>query len=45
MVADGMDTNEICDALPDLEPADVTEALHYAAQALRERDLPLRVIG
>lgn len=24
---------------PDLEPADVAEALHYAAEALREREL------
>jgi uncharacterized protein (DUF433 family) len=45
MVADGMDTDEIIDALPDLEPADISEALHYAAQALRERELPLRVTG
>ena len=43
MVADGMDVAEITDALPDLEPEDVSEALHYAAQALRERELPLRV--
>ena len=43
MVADGMDVIEITDALPDLEPEDVSEALHYAAQALRERELPLRL--
>ena len=43
MVADGMDLAEIIDALPDLEPEDVSEALHYAAQALRERELPLRL--
>lgn len=43
MVADGMDVTEIIDALPDLEPEDVRVALHYAAQALRERELPLRV--
>jgi len=43
MVADGMDVAEITDALPDLEPEDVSEALHYAAQALRERALPLRL--
>jgi uncharacterized protein (DUF433 family) len=43
MVADGMDVTEIIDALPDLEPEDVREALHYAAEALRERELPLRV--
>jgi len=43
MVADGMAVSEILDALPDLEPEDVSEALHYAAQALRERELPLRL--
>jgi uncharacterized protein (DUF433 family) len=43
MVADGMASDEIVEAYPDLEPEDVTEALHYAAEALRERELPLRV--
>jgi uncharacterized protein (DUF433 family) len=41
MVADGMSTNEVVAALPDLEPADVAEALHYAAAALQERLVPL----
>jgi uncharacterized protein (DUF433 family) len=31
MVAEGMDVTEITDSLPDLEPEDVSEALHYAA--------------
>ncbi len=42
MVADGMTTEEIVAELPDLEPEDAAEALHYAAEALRERQLPLR---
>jgi len=42
MVADGMTTQEIVGELPDLEPDDVAEALHYAAEALRERELPIR---
>ncbi len=42
MVADGMTTDEIVIELPDLEPEDVAEALRYAAEALRERQLPLR---
>ena len=42
MVADGMTTDEIVAELPDLEAEDVAEALHYAAEALRERELPLR---
>jgi uncharacterized protein (DUF433 family) len=41
MVADGMTQTEILKAYPDLEPADIHEALHYAAEAVRERELPL----
>jgi uncharacterized protein (DUF433 family) len=43
MVADGMTTAEILDAYPDLTDADVREALRYAAEAVRERQLPLLV--
>ena len=42
MVADGMSTAEIIAELPDLTPEDVREALLYAAEAVRERELPLR---
>lgn len=42
-VADGMSADEIVEAHPDLEAEDVAEALHDAAEALRERELPLRV--
>jgi len=41
MVADGMADEEILKAYPDLEPADIREALRYAAEAVRERELPL----
>jgi uncharacterized protein (DUF433 family) len=41
MVADGMAADEILAAYPDLEAADVEEALRYAAQAVQERELPL----
>lgn len=41
MVADGMSENEIVQAYPDLEAEDVREALRYAAEAVRERELPL----
>ena len=41
MVADGMSEQEILTAYPDLEPEDVREALRYAAEAVRERELPL----
>ena len=41
MVADGMQETEILEAFPDLEPGDIQEALRYAAEAVRERELPL----
>lgn len=41
MVADGMSQEEILEAYPDLEAEDIREALHYAAEAVRERALPL----
>lgn len=41
MVADRMTTEEILKAYPDLEAEDVHEALVYAAEAVRERELPL----
>ena len=41
MVADGMTPDEILHAYPDLERDDIGEALKYAAEAVRERELPL----
>lgn len=41
MVADGMTVGEILKAYPDLEPEDVREALNYAAEAVREREIPM----
>lgn len=41
MVADGMTKAEILHAYPDLQEDDISEALHYAAEALQERELPL----
>jgi len=41
MVADGMSIDEILRAYPDLEAEDVSEALRYAAEAVREREIPL----
>jgi len=41
MVAEGMSEEEILAAYPDLEPEDIKEALRYAAEAVRERELPL----
>lgn len=45
MVADGMTEAEILNDYPDLEAADIWEALRYAAEAVRERDLPLAAAG
>ena len=41
MVADGMSEEEILKSFPDLEREDIHEALKYAAEAVRERELPL----
>jgi uncharacterized protein (DUF433 family) len=45
MAADGMPRDEILAAFPDLEAADIEEALHYAAEAVRERELPVAAVG
>ena len=42
MVADGMSVAEIIDDFPYLTAEDIAEALRYAAEAVRERELPLR---
>jgi uncharacterized protein (DUF433 family) len=41
MVAEGMAQQEILRDLPDLEPEDIQAALIFAAEAVRERALPL----
>jgi len=41
MVADGMPEEEIIKEYPDLEHEDIRQALKYAAEAVRERELPL----
>ena len=43
MVADQMTEEKIIAAFPDLEQADIREALRYAADAVRERELPLAI--
>ena len=42
MVADGMTADEILTEHPDLTTEDIHESLLYAAEAVRERELPLR---
>jgi uncharacterized protein (DUF433 family) len=41
MLADGMSDAEILVAYPDLEVEDIRESMRYAAEAVRERELPL----
>ncbi len=41
MLADGMSDAEILAAYPDLEVEDIRESMRYAAEAVRERELPL----
>ncbi|VAW32324.1 hypothetical protein MNBD_CHLOROFLEXI01-23 [hydrothermal vent metagenome] len=40
-IADSLADAEILEAYPDLEQEDIREALRYAAEAVRERELPL----
>ena len=42
MVAEGMTEDEILAGHPDLEREDIREALRYAAEAVKERALPLK---
>jgi uncharacterized protein (DUF433 family) len=41
MIADGISRQEILAAHPDLEAEDIEQALRYAAEAVRERELPI----
>jgi len=41
MVAEGMQVAEILKAYPDLEGDDIRESLRFAAEAVRERELPV----
>ncbi|HEX3852838.1 MAG TPA: DUF433 domain-containing protein [Polyangiaceae bacterium] len=45
MIADGLPIDEILEAYPDLEREDIPEALHFAAEAVREREIPLASSG
>jgi len=41
MIGEGMPESDILAAYPDLEPGDIREALRFAAEAVRERALPV----
>lgn len=45
MVAEGMGDPEVLAAYPDLQAEDIREAMRYAAEAVRERELPLAATG
>ena len=40
MIADGMSEDDVLRNYPDLEREDIREALRYAAEAVREREIP-----
>ena len=44
-VASGMTNQEILEAYPDLEQADINEALQYAATLTEDRVIPLKSTG
>lgn len=41
LFASGLTQEKILQYYPDLEPGDISEALRFAAEAVRERELPL----
>jgi uncharacterized protein (DUF433 family) len=41
MIGEGMPKSEILKVYPDLELEDIRESLRYAAEAVRERELPV----
>jgi uncharacterized protein (DUF433 family) len=41
LVANGVTEKEILRDYPDLEPEDIKEALNFAAESVRERQIPL----
>jgi uncharacterized protein (DUF433 family) len=43
LVAEGVTSDRILSDYPDLEPEDIAQALAYAAEAVRERQLPVQV--
>jgi uncharacterized protein (DUF433 family) len=40
LLADGMSSSDILQTYPDLEADDIRDALRFAAEAVRERELP-----
>ena len=44
LIADGMTTQEILTAYPDLEAEDIIQALRFAAYVTKQRELPINAI-
>ena len=45
MIAQGITTKKILEYYPDLEKDDIAEALNFAAETVREKELPLTKAG
>ena len=45
MIAQGNTAEQILKYYPDLEKEDIEEALNYAAESVREKEIPLRKAG
>lgn len=43
LLADGVSEKQILKDYPDLEPEDIREALRFAAESVREKQIPLLV--
>ena len=44
LVADSMNTSEIIEAYPDLEAEDIAQALRFAANLAKQREIPLSAL-
>jgi uncharacterized protein (DUF433 family) len=45
MIAQGMTEAAILEYYPDLEKEDIVQSLEYAAESVREKEIPLRKVG
>lgn len=45
LIAQGLSTNDILSFYPDLVKEDIVQALNFAAEAVREKEIPLKKAG
>ena len=45
LVAQGIPNDQILSFYPDLTKEDIAECLNFAAEAVREKELPLKIVG